>query len=230
MSNLRNTLGDFLQDARVLIGNSQTLPGISTALAEFGYTADRLAEGQALLQAAEDLVLKQKKEYGEQYEATAAAQTAWEAADSAYSKTLKIARLAFADDVQAITALKLSGARKASLAGWLDQATFFYGNLASQPRLVATLGRFGYTAAKLAAEKALVDTLQTKVQAQAKESGEAQKATEERDAAIKKLDAWVGELRIVLKVALADDLQTLEAVGITVLPAGRPKKKAPATK
>jgi hypothetical protein len=226
MSNLRNTLGDFLQEARVLIGNSQTLPGIADTLAEFGYTKERFAEGQSLLQTTEALVLKQKKEYGEQYEATAAAQAAWTAADTAYGKTVKIARLVFADDVQATTALKLSGSRKATLAGWMDQAVFFYGNLTAQPRLVAALGKFGYTPAKLAAEKALVDALQLKVQAQAKETGEAQQATVERDVSIRALDSWIGELRTVLKVALADDPQKLESVGITVGVTGRPKKKA----
>ena len=130
MANLRNTLEDFLQETRVLIGNSQTVPEISGALKDFGYTPERLAEGQTLLQAASSLVLKQRKEYGDQYEATAAAQSAWDAADRAYIKALK------------------------------------------------------------------------------------------------KLDTGVGELRTVLKVALADDPRMLEAVGISVAVGGRPKKKA----
>lgn len=73
MANLKNTLGDFLQETRVLIGNSQTLPEVAVALAEFGYDAARWTEGTGLLQTAETLVLAQKKEYGEQYEATEAA-------------------------------------------------------------------------------------------------------------------------------------------------------------
>lgn len=73
-------------------------------------------------------------------------------------------------------------------------------------------------------DQALVETLQTKVQAQAKETGEAQQATVTRDAAVKKLDQWVGELRAILKVALDDRPQVLESVGITVGVPG-PKKK-----
>jgi len=229
MANLKNTLGDFLQETRILIGNSQTLPDVAGALAEFGYDAARWAEGTALLQAAETLVLAQKKEYGEQYEATEAAQAAWAAADSAYTKTLKVARLVFADDVQATTALKLSGTRKATLAGWLDQALFFYGNLAAQPNLTTKMGKYGYTVDKIRAEKALVEALQTKVQVQAKETGEAQQATVTRDAAVKKLDQWVGELRAILKVALGDKPQVLETVGITVGVPGPKRKKLAAT-
>ena len=225
MANLRHTLEDFLQDARVLIGNSQTVPEVSGALKDFGYTPERLAEGQALLQAAESLVLQPRKEYGDQYDATSATQKAWDAADSAYIKTLKIARLVFVDDVQAITALRLAGSRKATLAGWTEQAVVFYGNLLAQPPLVSALARFGYSPAKLTAEKALVDAVVTLAQKQAKETGEAQKATAARDAALNRLDTWVGELRTVVKVALADDPQTLEAVGTSVSVGGRPKKK-----
>jgi hypothetical protein len=221
----KNILGDFLQETRILIGNSQNLPEVSAALAEFGYDGTRWSEGNALLRRAEDLVVAQRKEYGDQYEATEAVQAAWTTADGAYSKTLKIARLAFADDVQATTALKLSGPRKASLAGWLDQAQVFYGNLVAQPRLVAALAKYGYSAAKVTAEKALVETVHARVQAQAKETGEAQQATADRDAAVTNLDAWAAELRAVVKVALADRPQVLEMVGITVGTPG-PKKKA----
>jgi len=224
MANLKNTLEDFLQGTRVLVGNSQAVPQIRTALGGFGYTSERLSEGQTLLQQAEALALAQKKEYGEQYEASAVTEAAWDAADRAYVNTLKIARLVFADDVQAITALKLTGSRKATLAGWMDQAVFFYGNLTAQPKLVAAMSRFGYTAEKLLAEKALVDAVVTLAQKQAQETGEAQRATADRDTIVKKLDTWVGELRTVLKIALADDPQTLEAVGISVAVGGRPKK------
>lgn len=224
MANLRNPLGDFLQEARILIGNSQSLERITGALGEFGYTPDRLAEGQNLLQQAEALTLAQRKEYGEQYEATQATQQAWDAADQAYQKTLRVARMVFAEDVHALASLKLTGPRQRSLAGWLDQAGFFYGNLLANPAQTTALGRFGYTPAKLAREKALVDSVVTQAQAQAKETGEAQQSTVARDEALKALDKWVGELRTVLKVALRDDPEALESVGITVMAAGRKKK------
>lgn len=225
MAMLNHTLEVFLQECRLLVGNSQTVPGVTAALAGYGYTPARLAEGKTLLDRAEGLVLAQRREYGEQLEASAAVQDAWTKADTAYMKTLKVARLVFAENVQAIVALKLAGPRKAALPGWVDQAVSFYSNLLAQSHLAAAMGRFGYTVAKLTAEKALVDQVVTRSQAQAKEMGEAQKATADRDSALDQLDTWVGELRTILKVALADDIQTLEAVGITVAKGGRPKKK-----
>ena len=221
-----NILGEFLQETRVLIGNSQTLPEISGILNGFGYTPERLAEGQKLLQEAQTLILAQQKEYGEQHEAIEETQSAWNAADTVYTKTLKVARMVFADDIQAITALKLTGARNRSLAGWLDQAVFFYGNLTTQPKLVTAMARFGYTAEKLLTEKALVDAVVALSQSQAKETSEALKSTVARDAAVKRLDAWAGELRTILKIAFVDDQRSLEAVGMGAPVGGRPKKAA----
>jgi len=219
-------LGDFLQEARILIGNSKALPEISGILKGFGYTPERFSEGQTLFETAENLILAQRKEFGEMHEAVEATQDAWDLADTAYTRTLKVARMVFSDDVQAITALMLAGARNRSLAGWMDQAVFFYRNMTAQPKLMAAMGRFGYNAEKLAAEKALVDTVVDLTQSQAKETSEALKATAVRDLAVKKLDAWVSELRTILKVALADDPKALEAVGMRADNPGRPKKKA----
>lgn len=226
MTNLSNTLEDFLQGSRVLIGNSQNLPEVAAKLAAYGYTSARFLEGMNLLKQAEALVAQQRKEYGDQFEATEAAMAAWAEADRAYMKTLKVARLVFDDDVQAITSLKLAGTRKASMAGWMDQAVVFYGNLTAQSRLASAMGRFGYTPAKLAAEKALVDEVVSRVQSQAKETGEAQQATAARDAALKALDAWVGDLRAILKLALDNDPAALEAVGISDRAPGSKKKAA----
>ena len=82
MATLNHSLGDFLQETRILVGNSQNLPEVAGPLAEFGYNSERWTEGVGLLQAAETLVLAQKKEYGEQYEASEAAQAAWAVADA----------------------------------------------------------------------------------------------------------------------------------------------------
>lgn len=66
------------------------------------------------------------------------------------------------------------------------------------------------------ADKALVDTLLSEVRVQAKETGVTQQATSTRDASVKKLDQWVGELRALLKEAIADRSQVLEPVGLVV--------------
>jgi len=217
-------LSDFLTESRILVENARNLPEMSAVLQDFGYTAERLDQGLALLAETEALIQKQIREYGESYAATKALNDAWAVADAVYIKTLKVARIAFGDEPRAGAALKLSGLRKQTVTGWLDQASTFYANLSEG--FAAGLSRFGYTAAKLAAEAALVERVRQTLHSQAKESGEAQQATLDRDAQVASLDTWISELRGIARVAFADQPQRLESLGIRVLNAPRQKKKA----
>jgi len=113
--------------------------------------------------------------------------------------------------------------------GWLDQASSLYANLESDEKLLQKMAQFGYTAQKIRGEEALLDALREKIQLQAKETGEAQSATRERDKKIKELDSYVSNLRAIAKVAFYDSPQELEKLGIIARSAPR-KKKAEAAK
>ena len=112
----------FLLEGRTLLQNARNDAEILEAVKVYGYDEKRLDTGIGLLIETEDLILKQKKEYGEQYQATEDLGKAWDAADKAYMKTLKIARLVFQDNPKASASLKLWGDRKQSVQGWLEQA------------------------------------------------------------------------------------------------------------
>lgn len=213
----------FLESTRVLIENSRDIPAVAQAVAGYGYDSARIGEGVAALTAAQTLVTKQIQEYGEAYQATEAMNLAWEAANQAYTRALKVARVAFANDTGAIGALKLSGPRKDTLNGWLEQATPFYDNLLVSPGLKAAFARFGYPETRLKEEQKLLSGVRQAINAQLKESGEAQTATHERDRAIDALDTWASAFKAICKVALADNPQNLEQLGITVL--NQPRKK-----
>jgi hypothetical protein len=223
------SIANFLADSRILIENAKSVPEVSGVLAGYGYDAKRMEEGSGLWAEADALRKKQTKEYGEQYGATAEVEHAWELGSSAYMKTLKVARIVFGDEPNAAAALRLYGPRKLSISGWIDQAATFYANLRSEAKLAEKMGKYGYTADKLDAEAALVEELRKKAQAQAKETGEAQAATAERDKKLEELDAWVSDLRAICRVAFYESPQELEKLGVLVVNAARPKKKAAAT-
>ena len=220
-----SSISDFLLSSRILIKNAQTIPEAGAVLLQFGYTPARLAEGSQLLATAEALVRKQSKEYGESYQATELFNQAWSAANQTYTQSLKIARIVFGAEAKAATVLKLYGPRLTSNAGWLDQAGSFYAGLTSERSLADRLAKFGYTAAKIAAEAALVESVRAAIQSQTKEFGEAQEATVERDRCLAELDTWVSELRAVSKVAFAGNPQEMEKLGILARNAPRAKPK-----
>ena len=209
-----NRISNFLTECRLLIEGALAGGPAAELLALCGYDQKALEAGQALYDRASALMADQIKEYGDQYQATAALDAAWTEADAQYGKTVKLARVAFRDDVQAQGALMLAGIRPQSLGGWLEQVEVFYRNLLSTPRFWEAIARFGLTREKLMAGQALVQAVADRKTAQRKETSEAQEATEQRDAAMKALDRWAQDFRAVAKVALADRPQLLEGLGI----------------
>lgn len=221
------SIADFLESSKILIENAKALPEISAVLAGYGYDEARLAEGLRLWSEADALVRRQVKEYGEQYQANADSGKARAEFEATYMKSLKVARIAFSEDTLASGSLKLYGPRKQSASGQIDQAATFYANLLADPKLVAKMKRFGYDEAKLRAEAALLESLRGKLLTKAKETGEAQAATVERDAKLRALDAWVSDLRAICKVAFYGSREELEKIGCAPVPAARKRKAAP---
>ena len=137
--------------------------------------------------------------------------------------------MAFGDDALAGGSLKLNGVRKQSVQGFLDQATPFYDNLVAGPAMKARMAKFGYPEARLVAEQKLVADLRQAVNVQLMESGEAQASTLTRDKALDALDAWASDFKAICKVALADDPQRMEQLGVLVLNQARRKAKTKVT-
>lgn len=228
MANLKNPIAEFLLEAQVMIENSLTDPVVKAALATYGYTEETLAVGKTLYDETVALQNAQSKEYGDQVAATSELYDLWKTADRQYMKTLKIARIAFLDHPKADRAVMLFGQRKESLSGWLAQAQLFYANILNDADLMDSLAEYGYTSEKIQQESALLNQIAVKNQQQKKEMGEAQAATQARDKKIDELAKWVSNLRAVAKVALADDPQQLEKLGILArtTPVSRGKKGA----
>jgi len=209
----RSSIAERLLAAQLAIDNALKIPQILDELTAYGYDAERISAGRRLYEEASELVNLQKKEYGEQYEATDDVNTAWETADKAYMTTLKVARIALRDNVSAQNALALNGIRKDSLSGWLEQTDVFYRNLLADPDMIAAMGNFGYNKEKLAAEKVLVDAVADANLIQEKEKGEALDATAKRDAKMDELGKWMADFKQIALIALADNPKWLEKLG-----------------
>jgi len=228
MYNGKNPIDEFLLSAQVMIENSLSDPTVKAALAIYGYTEEKLTAGKTLYTEAAALQNAQKKEYGEQVAATAELNSIWEVAHQQYIKTLKIARVAFQENVKADKAAMLYGRRKVSLSGWLEQAQAFYTNILSDSDFMNALSQYGYSQEKLEQESSLLIDVAAKIFQQKKEMGEAQAATQTRDKKIDELAQWVSDLRAVVKVALTEDPQQLEKLGILARTSKASKSQKPA--
>jgi hypothetical protein len=205
---------ELLRKWSVSLTNSTADSGILTALSKYGYDASRIAEGSAMHANVTGLFAKQKKEYGEQLDASAALSAAFSTSNAAYMPSIKIARIAFEGDINATAALLLSGARSKVISTWTRQADTFYRNLIANKDFVDKMAYYGYTVDKLNAEWKLVQDVAAADAKHKKERGESQEATVVRDNALAELESWMSRFYRVARIACAGQAQWLEKLGI----------------
>ena len=204
-----------LNEAETALDNALTDASLLDALGAFGYDEATLQEGQTLLEAAQDAQQTMTTAYGDQFAATDAVEAAYDAAHAVYMRHVKIARVALKNERGAAEALKLTGDRKQTLSGWLDQARTFYDNALADADVQDALGQFGIASEDLTAAQAQVEAVADVNSTQEQEKGDAQDATAARDAAVDALDDWMADFRAIARVALEDQPQQLEKLGIT---------------
>lgn len=203
----------YLQQVRLALQNGKT-PDIAAALNVYGYDAAKVSAGEPLLAAAEELQAVQKKEYSEQYAATTVLGEAWKAADKTYATHRKLAKLALSDDPDGQKALMLHEHKAKTLDPWLGQAGVFYKNLLESAEMLAAMAVYNITDLMLIAARDAVVQVAVLNGDQEREKSESQRATKTRDAALDALDVWYNEFRTLARIALEDDPQLLEALGL----------------
>lgn len=201
----------FAQNA---LTNAQGNDIIKAKILEYGYDEPKMQTGKTLYDETSRLHTLQKKEYGEQYAATDALGAAYVAADKRYMKDVKLARIVLKGDRSAAAGLQLDGSRKRNLPGWLSQAKAFYTNALSTPAVLAAMAGVGRTEEKLNTAETMVKDVEAKRSIQLKEKGEAQAATEARDYAFDDLNEWMSDFIGIAKIALEDEPQQLEMLGL----------------
>lgn len=218
MSTISASFSDYFAEATTLLANAQEQPEIATALGTFGYDPPVLQAGQALLDTARDLHDRQIKEYGEQHAATQAILKASKQADKSYTTYRRLAKVAFKNDPQRKTNLHLNQHKPQVFNPWYEQARHFYSALLADPEAQTQLARFNIGLAALQASQAQLEQVYTLKNTQEREKGEAQDATQQRNAALGDLDEWLSDLRVVARIALQDTPQLLEALNFRAIP------------
>ncbi|MEM8505804.1 MAG: hypothetical protein AAF716_21955 [Cyanobacteria bacterium P01_D01_bin.1] len=208
------SIDSFLSDAQLAIDNSLNNPKILGYVKDFGYSTERIQKGKALYNSAMTAQLAQTAEAGGQISASQAVGEAWAKAKKTYMRLVKVARVALKQNAGAAAQLALGGRRKGSLSGWLAQANQFYKNALSDKAILSALKEFGITEAKLKAGLNEVKAVEAANLVQEKEKGEAQAATQKRDKALDELQDWLSDYLAIAKVALEEDPQLLEGLGV----------------
>ena len=209
------TLDELVPIGKMAIANALKSQVIMEYLADYNYTPARLAEGQTLLTSADALITAQVGGLGDQKNATEDKDEAWAATDKVYMRHLKAARLCIHKSGDR-TLLALDGNRENSYLRWRGQANQFYTQALARPDLLAQLADLNLTAAKLQAGLDMVTALQVARETQQSQIALKQNATEERDKVLNDLRVWLSKYLAVAELALEDEPQLLESLGVLV--------------
>ena len=210
----KNALSERLITANVAISNALSDAQIGQLLGEYGYQTVKISEGKGLYEAAEAAVKKQVAAYGDQKDATARLSAAEKEAKKAYQNLAQVARAAFVRDKAKLAVLGLNSAMPSALPLFITMATALFDNASHTAEITDVLASYGYTVEKLSKERGKIVELTAANQAQESAKGAAQQATFEQNKAMEALDYWMGGFVKVAKVALREQPQLLEKLGI----------------
>jgi hypothetical protein len=196
--------------ARKVITNGQKVPEIKAAMAEYGYTTAKYTAAKNLLATVEEGLSDRSIERGGQKVATVEEGAAKREAYAAYQTVAQLAKRELTPAERA--ELGLPARQPRTTAGFIQTGYTVFDNLAKTEALV----EYGYTAEKIAAERAKIEAYEQADQAQAEAKGTKEQGTQEQEAALVELNKWVGTYTTVAKSALRNKPQLLEKLGIKV--------------
>ncbi|MEK6480561.1 hypothetical protein WJR50_23660 [Catalinimonas sp. 4WD22] len=211
---IKRSLDARMAQYHTLIVNASRHPKIKQQMERYGYSEVRMLEGQSLLEQFSTWQDEKKNCYSKRNALTARMKKDIKELKALYMEHLTIARFAFRKDAYMESQLQLKGLRKKDWAGWSSQVFSFYNSMGEEG--LAGMKKHGAKAEELARGKAMAEALANTYQQNRYNAGDAQSATEKRNEALKALQGWVSDYTKVARVALKDDPQLLEVLGIVV--------------
>lgn len=210
------TEAQTLEQYRVAFENTASQPQISTIMAEYGYDSPTMLVGKALYDETRQAFDTNKTETDESIAAHAVFDSKRKELEDVYSSHRKKAKVVFRNDNITAEKLDITGILPQAYIKWLETVKKFYSTAIADSDIQTKLSRLKITLADLNAANALIPDVEATRAAYLKEKGESQDATTLKDAAFAKLDAWMSEFYAVARIALEDNSQLLEALGLIV--------------
>lgn len=228
----KTTIARQLNTARLAINNTLADNELLALVASYGYTSQRMLEGQQLYERAVAAVNAQTIATGTRMQARAQASAAKSQAHASYQSLAQLARALFAQGSPQRATLGLNGKTPHSVAAFLAASNTLFDNGLAVEGIRQTLESYGYGAERLAQERAQIGVFAQANQLQAAANSAAQQSSHEQRAALTELGQWVARYHKIAKIALRDKPALIEKIGgavrstRTAAQRGGPKKAA----
>jgi len=205
-----------LEQYRVALTNVEQQQEIAATMTEFGYDTAAIAEGKLLFENVRKAFDFNRQEDNETLECRINLDAITESISANYWLDRKKAKVIFKDNPLAMQQLSLTGSVPKAYIKWVEYMKTFYNGLKAAPDLLSKMARLKFTEENLDTRIASIQELETSRAKYLKEVGESQEATQAKDAAFAEIDNWMREFYAVAKIAMEDQPQLLESLGILV--------------
>lgn len=202
----------LIQNYGVLFKNAKFESVLAGELAQYGYDAATIEQGEALYNTLLEKYDTNKTESAQETTAYAAFDSALENTQAIYSTDRKKAKIVFKDQPDVLKKLQLKGIASVRNAALIDTMRLFYETLNNYPELQTPLQRLKITAQHVTNQLTNITQTQQAYADYIREKGESQQATQDKNKAFDAVTKWVSEFYAVAKIALEDQPQLLESV------------------
>lgn len=205
-----------LEKYRVAFENVKTQPAIAAAMTEFGYDETIIAVGKTLLETTRSAYTFHDTEDDETAVASASFKTKRKELENLYKVHRKKAKVAYRKDAVTASRLAITGTLSKQYVVWLETVKKFYATALAETDIQTKLATVKVTLDELNAGNTLIGEVELTRSEYLRETGESQDATKAKDAAFKELEEWMQDFYAVARIALEDNPQLLEAIGLFV--------------
>ena len=202
----------LIQNYGVLFKNAKFESVLAGELAEYGYNAATIEQGEALYNTLLQMYNTNKAESAEETSAYAVFSQTLETTQAVYKTDRKKAKIVFKNQPDVLKNLQLNKSLIERNATMIDAMRLFYEMLQNNAEWVNALQRLKITTDHVNQQLANVTNVQTVYATYVQEKGESQQATQDKNKAFDEVNKWVSEFYSVAKIALEDQSQLLESI------------------
>ncbi|MBN2669912.1 MAG: hypothetical protein JXR60_11890 [Bacteroidales bacterium] len=205
-----------MERSRIALTNASEHAEINPTLTSFGMDATKLAEGVEVYNNAKLVWELNQKEDSETEIASNSYKASFNELKSIFKRHRDYVLIFFKKQPDVLSSLGVKGRFPAKYNQFFDKVKQFYGTIQSNVLLQTELDKIKITSVIVADCLAKLNTLLTERAKYDKELGESQDATKSKDAALMELKEWMDDFDAIAKIALYDQPQLLEVLGIFV--------------
>lgn len=212
---LKTSITDRLTRAEAIITDSLNNPEIMDAMVHHGYNASAVLTGKELCEKARKAVEVRKVARGVALRSTRQAHTARQLARASYQKLAQTVRAIYPPTSPEYAMLGLTGPMPARNSAFISAAIILFDNTITVQSIGAAVLEHGYDAQRLVAGRQIILNYQQAVHAQRQAASSAKHATREQSEAIDNMQRWLSKYLKVAAVALRDEPELLDVLGIS---------------